>query len=68
MNLGPILWSPKTGSQHRGAFDVPIAYLIELESFQIFWLLAARPYESSKDIEGLAPPNALSVLVQQLKK
>ena len=28
MILGPIVWSLKTGTQHRGAFVIPIAYLI----------------------------------------
>jgi len=33
MILGPILWSPKTGTQYRGAFVVPISYLIKSHHF-----------------------------------
>jgi len=28
MILGPIVWSLQSGTQHRGAFVVPISYLI----------------------------------------
>jgi len=38
MILGQILWSPKTGTQHRGAFVFPISYLIELEGLRFFRL------------------------------
>jgi len=39
MILGPIVWSPKTETQHRDACVVPISDPIQLESLHFFRLL-----------------------------
>jgi len=57
MILGSILWSLNTGTQHRGAFEVPISYRIELESLQFSRLLLLA-------IEKIGDWKKMEILVQ----